>query len=189
MSNKNKYYNFTQSDITASASKNAVNDETVLDEATSYIPENDNCTEADESNNTATAEREHVSLSVGTDDTEEDNKTRNNKQHVTLSSEAEEEKPELIVELSKVYEYDGIEVDSVDISGIEHIPLHQQEKVDKIYRKISKTATSTPEFTPEYAVAMTHVLTGIPLEVIKQFSLKDKIRIKNKIMVFLYGEE
>lgn len=111
------------------------------------------------------------------------------KQHILLSSEPEEEKPELVIELSRIYEYDGIEVDKIDISGIEDLNLPQQEKVDKIYRKITKNISSTPEFTPDYAVAMAHVLTGIPLEVIKQLSFKDKVRIKNAIMTFLYGED
>ncbi|MGN0164353.1 MAG: hypothetical protein ACI4EA_12375 [Candidatus Ornithomonoglobus sp.] len=111
------------------------------------------------------------------------------KQRVALSLEVEEEKPELVVELSKIYDFDGEEIESVDLSGLENISVKQQIKVDKIYRKITKSVSSTPEFTPDYAVAMTHVLTDIPLEIVRQFSFKDKIRIKNAIMGFLYGDD
>ena len=111
------------------------------------------------------------------------------KQHLVLSTEVEEDKSELIVELSKVYEVDGEEIESIDLTGLEDISQSQQDKVNKLYKKITKTVSTTPELTTEYAVAMTHVLTGIPLEVVKQFTFKDKIRLKNAIMVFLYGED
>ena len=111
------------------------------------------------------------------------------KQRVTLSSEVEEEPPELIVELSKIYNFDDEEIDKVDLSGLDSLSQKNQDKVDKIYRKITKSVSSTPELTPDYGVAMTHVLTGIPLEIVKQFAFKDKIRIKNAIMRFLYGDE
>lgn len=110
------------------------------------------------------------------------------KQHITLSTETETEKPELIVELSKVYDIDGEEVDSVDLRELENVTQNQQDKANALYRKNTKAVSVTPELTTEYAVVMTHVLTGIPLEAVKQFSFKDKIRLKNAIMNFLYSE-
>lgn len=111
------------------------------------------------------------------------------KKRVSLSAEIEEEKPELIIELSKIYDFEGEEIEKVDLSGIENLSEKDQIKVDKIYRKITKNISSTPEFTPDFGVAMTHVLTGIPLEAVRQFSYKDKIRIKNAVMNFLYGND
>lgn len=125
------------------------------------------------------------------DDTEETETPRKpkEKQHLVLSTEVEEDKSELIVDLSKVYEVDGEEIESIDLTGLEDVTQSQQDKANKLYKKIAKTVSTTPELTTEYAVAMTHVLTGIPLEVVKQFTFKDKIRLKNAIMVFLYGED
>ena len=125
------------------------------------------------------------------DDAEETETPRKpkEKQHLVLSTEVEEDKSELIVDLSKIYEVDGEEIESIDLTGLEDVSQSQQDKANKLYKKIAKTVSTTPELTTEYAVAMTHVLTGIPLEVVKQFTFKDKIRLKNAIMVFLYGED
>lgn len=110
------------------------------------------------------------------------------KERVTLSMEVEDETPDLIVELSKIYAYDDEEIKEIDLTGIDNISNKDQEKAMKLYRKMAKNPSVTPEFTPEYAVAIAHVLTEIPIEIIKQFSFKDKIKLKNAVMGFLYSD-
>lgn len=109
------------------------------------------------------------------------------KERVILQTDAEDETPDLVVELSKVYAYDDEEIDKIDLTGIDNISNKDQSKAMKLYRKNNDNISSTPEFTPEYAVAITHVLTGIPLEIIKQFSFRDKIKLRNAVMAFLYN--
>lgn len=109
------------------------------------------------------------------------------KERVILKTDAEDETPDLVVELSKVYAYDDEEIDKIDLTGIDNISNKDQSKAMKLYRKNNDNISSTPEFTPEYAVAITHVLTGIPLEIIKQFSFRDKIKLRNAVMAFLYN--
>lgn len=146
-------------------------------------------TEKTVENTEKTTELNEVISSLYDDADETETCKPKKKEHVVLSSEVEEDKSDLVVELSKIYEVDGEEIDSIDLTGLEDVSQSQQDKANKLYKKITKTVSTTPELTTEYAVAMTHVLTGIPLEVVKQFTFKDKIRLKNAIMVFLYGED
>lgn len=114
--------------------------------------------------------------------------TPKEKERITLTTELEEETPELVVELSKIYAYDDEEINEIDLTGIDNISDKDQKKAMKLYRKIADNVSVNPEFTTDYAVAITHVLTEIPIEIIKQFSFKDKIRLKNAIMGFLYSD-
>ena len=107
---------------------------------------------------------------------------------VEITAEDEDETADLDVELSKIYKYEGETIERINLSGLEDISVEQQHAVDKLYRKITKNISSTPEFTPDYAVAMASVLTDLPLEFLKHISFKDKIKLKNAVMNFLYGD-
>lgn len=133
------------------------------------------------------AELHNAAIAQATAPAAEPQAAAKEKERVILQTDAEDETPDLVVELSKVYAYDDEEIDKIDLTGIDNISNKDQSKAMKLYRKNNDNISSTPEFTPEYAVAITHVLTGIPLEIIKQFSFRDKIKLRNAVMAFLYN--
>lgn len=63
------------------------------------------------------------------------------------------------------------------------------QDIEKLYRKIAKSASSTPELTIEYAMATASKLTDLPLEFYQRISGKDITKIKNRIINFLYSED
>lgn len=58
------------------------------------------------------------------------------------------------------------------------------QDIEKLYRKIAKSASSTPELTIEYAMATASKLTDLPLEFYQRISGKDITKIKNRIINF-----
>ena len=106
-----------------------------------------------------------------------------------ITVEEEDEKLENIIELSRVYKFEGEEIKTLDLTKIEDLNAIQMQKADNIYRKITKTPATMPETTYDYAIAVAHLLTGYPIEFFKKISAKDLTKIKMRVVAFLYGGE
>nr|DAW23834.1 MAG TPA: tail assembly chaperone protein [Caudoviricetes sp.] len=101
----------------------------------------------------------------------------------------EEESVDNIVHLSQKYSFDDEIIETIDLRGIEDVSGADMQKAESLYRKITKNISSTPEITVDYAIAMAHVITGKPVEFFKNLNAKDVIRIKNRVVNFLYTED
>ena len=97
----------------------------------------------------------------------------------------EEEKVDNIIKLSQTYNFEGEHISEVDLTNLENLNALQMQ----LYRKIAKSASSTPELTIEYAMATASKLTDLPLEFYQRISGKDITKIKNRIINFLYSED
>lgn len=105
---------------------------------------------------------------------------------ITVSED--EEKIDNVIELSTCYRFEGETIDKIDLTGIEDLNAATMQKAEQIYRKITKNVSTTPELTLDYALAIAHILTGYPLEFLKQMNGKDATKIKMCVINFLYGE-
>ena len=85
----------------------------------------------------------------------------------------EEEKVDNIIKLSQTYNFEGEHISEVDLTNLENLNALQMQDIEKLYRKIAKSASSTPELTIEYAMATASKLTDLPLEFYQRISGKD----------------
>lgn len=108
---------------------------------------------------------------------------------VDIPAEAEDEDLDYIVELSSVYKFEGKLISELDLRGLESVNYFKMQEIDKVYKKLSPTFTSTPELTPEYAIAAAQVLTGLPLEFFKYLSGRDIRKIRTRVINFFYKED
>ena len=90
----------------------------------------------------------------------------------------EEEKVDNIIKLSQTYNFEGEHISEVDLTNLENLNALQMQDIEKLYRKIAKSASSTPELTIEYAMATASKLTDLPLEFYQRISGKDITKIK-----------
>lgn len=93
-----------------------------------------------------------------------------------------------VVIFSKKYKYDGKTIESVDLSGLNDLTAEDGQEIERLYKKITKTYSSSPEMTVDYAMAAASRITGLPVEFFKNISLKDVVKIKNRVVNFLYTE-
>ena len=96
----------------------------------------------------------------------------------------EEEKVDNIIKLSQTYNFEGEHISEVDLTNLENLNALQMQDIEKLYRKIAKSASSTPELT-----ITASKLTDLPLEFYQRISGKDITKIKNRIINFLYSED
>lgn len=102
---------------------------------------------------------------------------------------SKEETDDNIVTLSQPYSFEGEEIEKLDLRGVTDLSGKQLQKIEKLYRKITENVSASPETTIDYAVATAHVLTGYPAEFLLQMSGKDLVKIKTRVIAFLYGDE
>lgn len=102
--------------------------------------------------------------------------------------EPEEEKIDNVVKLSQKYKFEGKVIEEIDLTGVEEVNGEMAQNVEKLYRKITKTPTASPEITLDYAMAMASTLTGLPVEFFKRINIKDIVKMKNRIVNFLYED-
>lgn len=100
-----------------------------------------------------------------------------------------EEKLDNVINFSQTYNFEGEEIDTLDLRKIEDLNAIQMQRADNIYRKITKNVATMPETTYDYAIAVAHILTEYPVEFFKQINAKDLTKIKTRVVAFLYGED
>lgn len=108
---------------------------------------------------------------------------------ITVDDEESADEVENVIKLSKSYQFEGEIINKIDLSGIETMNAMTMQKIDRLYRKIAKSPVASPELTLDYAIAAAHVLTNLPLEFLKRISGKDIIKIKSRVINFLYSED
>lgn len=98
------------------------------------------------------------------------------------------EDDDAIVKLSTKVKFEGEIIESIDLSGIKDLTATDAQRIEKLYRKTTKSPSVTPEVTIDYAMAAASIITGKPLEFFKQLGIRDTIAIKNKVVNFLYAD-
>ena len=106
---------------------------------------------------------------------------------ITVDEQPEDD--DNIIELSKSYKFEGKVIKSIDIARIEDLSGRDAKKIDKLYKKIAKGNISVqPELTNEYAIAAAHYITQFPVAFFEQLSIKDIIKIRNRVINFTFGD-
>lgn len=98
------------------------------------------------------------------------------------------EDDDAIVHLSKKMKYEGKIITEIDISGIKDLNAKDLKKVEKLYRKTAKNLSAAPETTLDYAIAMASYLTGMPVGLLSLMSATDSLKLKNRVINFLYED-
>lgn len=102
---------------------------------------------------------------------------------------ADEDKIDMIVKLHKPLKFEGEIYTEIDMSGISNITTNAARDIEKIYRKISKGSyDASPETTINWAIAATSVVTGLPVEFFNYLNIKDLVKMKNRVINFLYED-
>lgn len=108
---------------------------------------------------------------------------------IDIADEDEEEENKYIVEFSRTYAFEGEKISELDLSGLEDVTYNQMNEAESIYKKIAKNQSVVPDSTKEYAIAMAHMLTGLPIEFFKLISGKDLKKVHSVVFNFFYKED
>lgn len=101
---------------------------------------------------------------------------------------AEPEEDLLIFVFRRPYRFDGKEYDRIDLSGMERLKTRDLIAIQKSMEK-SGSVSTTPEFTLEHACIVATRATKLPIEFFQFLPPNEGLRLKNRIVNFLYGGE
>ena len=95
---------------------------------------------------------------------------------------------ETVIKLSKTYDFEGEQIKTIDMSGLETITANDMIKANKILNN-SGTVTVLPETNLEYTLIIAASASGLPIEFFKILAPKDAMKVKNRVTNFFFGEE
>ena len=95
---------------------------------------------------------------------------------------------DLLVKLTRTYNFEGTEISEVDLSGMDNLTENDMIRANKVLQN-SGTITAVPETNLEYAMIIAASATGTPVEFFKGLKSRDAIKIKTKVTNFFFGEE
>lgn len=93
-----------------------------------------------------------------------------------------------ILELSKVYEFEGEKISSLDFSGLEDLTTENMIRANNIMENAG-AASSVPENTMYYALIIASDATGMPVEFLKKLNIRDAFRMRRMVTRFFLAED
>ena len=105
-----------------------------------------------------------------------------------FTQEEQAELEERVLKLSKTYNFEGEEINTVDLSGLDNVTADQMIWAQKMVTKNGNT-TALLETNIEYLLFLASLSSGRPIEFFKQLNAKDVVKVKNRITGFFFVEE
>lgn len=101
----------------------------------------------------------------------------------------DEEEDSLIIKLKKPYKFEGKEYAEIDLSGLEDLSAADMIAVNKYMDRTATGIQVMPEVSLEYACVFASKATKLPVEFFTNLPPKQAIKVKNRVMGFLFGAE
>ena len=99
-----------------------------------------------------------------------------------------------IIKLRKPVSHMGMQIESLDLTGLDDMTLDDMARIYSIYDEMGGTSHGKMDIDPEvmqevtllFAKLTAQHLTGLPLEVLGNLSARDAIVLKNRVYRFFY---
>ena len=120
------------------------------------------------------------------------NKTASKEEDTTPKTDAEEDEEDedsLIIKFKKPYKFEGKEYSEIDLSGLEDLSAADMIAVNKIMNRSNPGIDVMPEVSLEYACNLAAKATKQPIEFFTNLPPKQAMKVKNRVMGFLFGSE
>lgn len=100
----------------------------------------------------------------------------------------DEEESTLVIQFKKPYRFEGKEYTEVDLSELETMTAADLTAVETQYGKRHPGSTM-PELKTEYAIMMAARAAKQPVEFFYGLPMREALKVKNRITVFLFGAD
>lgn len=92
----------------------------------------------------------------------------------------------LLIEFSKPYFFEGVEYKEIDLSGLEGLSAADMLAINKRLERTSGVSVM-PEVSLEYALNLAARAAAQPIEFFTALPVKEAIKVKNRVMGFLFA--
>lgn len=95
-----------------------------------------------------------------------------------------------VVTFAKPYKFEGKEYTEIDLAPLEDITGADMIRVNNLMKRTSGGGVEVmPEVTLDYAFHISAIATKMPVEFFAGLPAKECLKVKNKVMGFLFGQE
>lgn len=109
---------------------------------------------------------------------------------VAVSEQTEDiEESSMIVKFKKPYHFEGKEYTELDLSCMDNLTGADMIAVNKIMQRTSAGIDVMPEVSVEYAFYFAARAAKLPVEFFTNLPPKESIKVKNRVMGFLFGSD
>lgn len=102
---------------------------------------------------------------------------------------AAEDELEMIIKLKKPFKFEGKEYTEIDLTGLENLQASDMIAVNKRMQRTSQGIDVMPEVTLEYACELAARGSKMPVEFFMALPPKEAMKVKNRVMGFLFGSD
>ena len=102
---------------------------------------------------------------------------------------AEAEVESLIITFKKPYKFEGKEYTVLDLTALEDLSAADLVAVNKHMDRTSPGVRIMPEVSLEYALILTAKALKMPIEFFEGLPPREALKVKNRVMGFLFGSE
>ena len=102
---------------------------------------------------------------------------------------ADDEDESLVIKLKKPYQFEGKEYTEIDLSGLEELTAADMIARENQYDRKSPGINVMPEVKVGYAVMMAARAAKLPVEFFNGLPPKEAMKVKNRVMGFLFGSD
>lgn len=95
----------------------------------------------------------------------------------------------LLVKLSRPYHFEGKEYTEIDLSGLENMSASDMIAVNKHMARVSGNVDIMPEVSLEYAINIAARAVKQPIEFFTALPMKEAIKVKNRVVGFIFGSD
>ena len=108
---------------------------------------------------------------------------------VSENEKAENEEESMVIVFKKPYVFERVEYKEIDLSCMEDLQASDMIAVNKLRKRTSAGIDVMPEVSLEYACNIAAKATQKPIEFFLQLPPREAMRVKNKVLGFLFGSE
>ena len=112
-----------------------------------------------------------------------------------VSGEVETTSPEvieddnLVIKFKKPFFFEGKEYTELDLSGLDNLTASDMIAVNKYMQRTSSGIDVMPEVSLEYACMLASKAAKLPIEFFTKLPPKEAMKVKNRVMGFLFGSD
>lgn len=109
---------------------------------------------------------------------------------VSENEKAENKEESMIVVFKRPYVFEHVEYKEIDLSCLEDMKASDMIEVNRIMKRTAAGGVDVmPEVSLEYACNIAAKAARKPIEFFLQLPPREAMRVKNKVMGFLFGSE
>lgn len=100
-----------------------------------------------------------------------------------------EDEVSMVIKFKKPYRFEGKEYTEVDLTGLDDLTGADMIAVNKYMQRTSSGIDVMPEVSLEYACVLASKAAKQPIEFFTGLPPREAMRVKNRVMGFLFGSD